>query len=68
MPMRKKLSPRHKRVGDGTLRNDVKVSPKSDKYYTGYDKIFGKPKCQHCGVDMEFKGTCDKCKQELFKE
>ncbi len=39
MPMRKKLNPRFKRKGDGTLHNDVKLSPKRKRYYVNYDKI-----------------------------
>ena len=68
MALRKSLPPRVKRTGDGTLRNDVKIAPKTDKYYKGYDKLFGKPKCKRCGVEMEFNGTCDECKKELFKD
>lgn len=36
---RKRLDPRFKREGDGTLRNDVKVVPRSRKYAENFDRI-----------------------------
>ena len=36
---RKKLDPRFKREGDGTLKSDIKVRPRSKKYAEKYDRI-----------------------------
>jgi len=57
MGLKKRLDPRFKRNGDGTMVNCVKVIPKSKEFFDNFKLEKQVETCRHCDAEIKRGGV-----------